>query len=117
MGKMTVSINSDIGESFGIHSFGNDERLLPLIDTANVACGFHAGDPVGIHEVVASAAAAGVSVGAHPRLPGPGGVRRREMKLVPEEGRDIVLYQVGALSGFLSAEGLALDHIKPPGPL
>ena len=114
---MTITINSDIGESFGIHSFGNDERLLPLIDTANVACGFHAGDPVGIHEVVARAGAAGVSVGAHPGLPDPVGFGRREMKLFPEEVRDIVLYQVGALSGFLAAEGLSLDHIKPHGSL
>src|SRR3712207_8361594 len=74
---MSITINSDIGESFGIHSFGNDERLLPLIDTANVACGFHAGDPVGIHEVVARAGAAGVSVGAHPGLPDPVGFGRR----------------------------------------
>ncbi len=114
---MTITINSDIGESFGIHSFGNDERLLPLIDTANVACGFHAGDPVGIHEVVAKAGAAGISVGAHPGLPDPVGFGRREMKLFPEEVRDIVLYQVGALSGFLDAEGVPLDHIKPHGSL
>src|SRR3954463_10779218 len=115
--EMTITINSDIGESFGIHSFGNDERLLPLIDTANVACGFHAGDPVGIHEVVARAGAAGISVGAHPGLPDPVGFGRREMKLFPEEVRDIVLYQVGALSGFLDAEGVPLDHIKPHGSL
>jgi 5-oxoprolinase (ATP-hydrolysing) subunit A len=115
--EMTISINSDIGESFGIHSFGNDERLLPLIDTANVACGFHAGDPVGIHEIITKAGAAGISVGAHPGLPDPVGFGRREMKLFPEEVRDIVLYQVGALRAFLDAEGLVLDHIKPHGSL
>src|ERR671929_1543763 len=114
---MTVSINSDIGESFGIHSFGNDERLLPLIDTANVACGFHAGDPVGIRSTVAKAVAAGVTVGTHPGLPDAVGFGRREMKLLPEEVRDIVLYQVGALRAFLDAEGLVLDHIKPHGSL
>lgn len=112
-----VALNSDMGESYGIHSFGNDPALLPLIDTANVACGFHAGDPVGIHETVASAAAAGVSVGAHPGLPDAVGFGRREMKLFPEEVRDIILYQVGALSAFLKAEGLALHHIKPHGSL
>lgn len=112
-----VSLNSDMGESFGIHSFGNDDALLPLIDTANVACGFHAGDPVGMHETVAKAAAAGVSVGAHPGLPDAVGFGRREMKLFPEEVRDLVLYQVGALKAFLDAEGLALDHIKPHGSL
>jgi UPF0271 protein len=114
---MTVSLNSDMGESFGIHTFGHDEALLPLIDTANVACGFHAGDPVGIHQTVANAAAAGVSVGAHPGLPDAVGFGRREMKLFPEEVRDLVLYQVGALTAFLDAEGLALAHIKPHGSL
>lgn len=114
---MTVTVNSDMGESFGIHSFGNDDGLLSLIDTANVACGFHSGDPVGIHDTVAKAAAAGVTVGAHPGLPDLAGFGRREMKLLPEEVRDLVLYQVGALSAFLKAEGLPLDHIKPHGSL
>lgn len=114
---MSITINSDMGESLGIHSFGNDEGLLPLIDTANVACGFHAGDPVGIRETVAAAAAAGVSVGAHPGLPDIVGFGRREMNLLPEEVRDIVLYQVAALKGFLDAEGMPLDHIKPHGSL
>jgi len=114
---MSVSLNSDMGESFGIHSFGHDEAILPLVDTVNVACGFHAGDPVGIHETVVRAAAAGVTVGAHPGLPDPVGFGRREMKLTAEEVRDIVLYQVGALHGFLHAEGLALHHIKPHGSL
>ncbi len=114
---MAVSVNSDMGESFGIHTFGHDDDLLPLIDTANVACGFHAGDPVGIHETVAKAAAQGVSVGAHPGLPDPVGFGRREMKLFADEVRDLVLYQVGALVAFLDAEGLALDHLKPHGSL
>jgi UPF0271 protein len=114
---MTVTINSDMGESYGIHSFGNDGALLPLVDAVNVACGFHAGDPVGIHETVAAAAAAGVAVGAHPGLPDPVGFGRREMALTPEEVRDLVLYQVGALRAFLDAEGLALSHIKPHGSL
>jgi len=114
---MSVSINSDLGESLGIHSFGNDDALMDLIDTANVACGFHAGDPVCIRETVAKAGTAGVSVGAHPGLPDIVGFGRREMKLSPEEVRDLVLYQVGALKGFLDAEGLPLDHIKPHGSL
>ncbi|WP_157371601.1 5-oxoprolinase subunit PxpA [Angustibacter sp. Root456] len=112
-----VTINSDMGESFGIHSFGNDDALLPHIDTANIACGFHAGDPVGIHETVAKAAAAGVTVGAHPGLPDAVGFGRREMKLFPEEVRDLVLYQVGALKAFCDIEGVPLDHIKPHGSL
>lgn len=114
---MTVTINSDMGESYGIHSFGNDELLLPLIDSANVACGFHAGDPVGIHDTVTKAAASGVAVGAHPGLPDAVGFGRREMRLFPEEVRDLVLYQVGALKAFLDAEGMPLDHIKPHGSL
>lgn len=114
---MAVSINSDMGEAFGIHSFGNDEGLLPLIDAANVACGFHAGDPAVMRETVASAAAAGVSVGAHPGLPDAVGFGRREMKLYPEEVRDLVRYQVGALKAFLDTEGVPLSHIKPHGSL
>ncbi len=92
---MKVSINSDMGESLGIHTFGNDDGLLNLIDTANVACGFHSGDPVGIHETVVKAAHAGITVGAHPGLPDIWGFGRREMKLTQEEVRDIILYQVG----------------------
>jgi UPF0271 protein len=114
---MSVLLNSDMGESLGIHSFGHDDGLLPLIDSANVACGFHAGDPVNIHETVAKAGEAGVTVGAHPGLPDLVGFGRREMKIFPDELRDLVLYQVGALKGFLDAEGLPLDHIKPHGSL
>ena len=117
MSPLPISINSDLGESLGIHSFGNDNELMGLIDTGNVACGFHAGDPASIRETVMTAAAAGVSVGAHPGLPDLVGFGRREMKLSPDEVRDLVLYQVGALSGFLDAEGLPLDHIKPHGSL
>ena len=114
---MSISVNSDMGESLGIHSFGNDEGLLEFIDTANVACGFHSGDPSGMHETVLKAAAAGVTIGAHPGLPDIWGFGRREMKMEPEEVRDIVLYQVGALSAFLRATGVELDHIKPHGSL
>ncbi|SUA42772.1 5-oxoprolinase subunit PxpA [Nocardia africana] len=112
-----VTLNSDMGESFGIHSFGNDDELVSLIDTANVACGFHAGDPTGIHETVAKALAGGVSVGAHPGLPDLVGFGRREMKLFPDEAADIVRYQVGALVAFLKAEGAPLHHIKAHGSL
>ena len=114
---MTVTINSDMGESLGIHSFGNDPGLLPLIDSANVACGFHAGDPTNIRMTVEAAAEAGITVGAHPGLPDIWGFGRREMKLDADEVRDIVRYQVGALSGFLKAVGIPLNHIKPHGSL
>lgn len=114
---LSLTINSDMGESLGIHSFGNDEGLLPLIDTANVACGFHAGDPAVIRHTVRSAAAAGITIGAHPGLPDLVGFGRREMQLLPDEVHDIVLYQVAALKGFLDAEDVPLDHIKPHGSL
>ncbi|GAB6987002.1 5-oxoprolinase subunit PxpA [Nocardioides pyridinolyticus] len=114
---MAISLNSDMGESFGLHSFGNDDGLLEIIDTANVACGFHAGDPSVLRETVEKAVAAGITVGAHPGLPDLVGFGRREMKLTAEEVRDIVRYQVGALVGFLSATGAQLDHIKPHGSL
>lgn len=112
-----VTLNSDMGEAFGIHSFGHDDALVKLIDTANVACGFHAGDPTGIRETVQKAAAADVTIGAHPGLPDLVGFGRREMKLMRDETADIVRYQVGSLVAFLDAEGVALDHIKPHGAL
>ncbi|GAB3854400.1 LamB/YcsF family protein [Nocardioides maradonensis] len=112
-----VSLNSDMGEAFGIHSFGNDDELVKLIDTANIACGFHAGDPSGIRETVEKAVAGGVTVGAHPGLPDLVGFGRREMKLERDETADLVRYQVASLVGFLDAAGAPLDHIKPHGAL
>ena len=112
-----ITVNSDMGESLGIHSFGNDDALLEFIDTANVACGFHAGDPSGIRATVAAASAAGITIGAHPGLPDIVGFGRRAMNLLPDEVRDIVQYQVGALVGFLAAADLPLHHIKPHGAL
>jgi UPF0271 protein len=110
-------INSDMGESFGLHSFGNDESLMPLIDVANVACGFHSGDPEAMEATVALAKAHGVRVGAHPGLPDLVGFGRREMKLTPEEVESLIRYQVGALVGFLEKHSLPLNHIKPHGSL
>lgn len=114
---MSVSINADMGEALGLHTFGHDEQLLPLVDTINVACGFHAGDPTTMRATVAAAAAAGVSVGAHPGLPDLVGFGRREMSLSPDQLRDMVAYQVGALEAFVRAEGGALHHIKPHGAM
>jgi len=113
----TVTLNADMGESYGIHSFGNDTALLPLVDSINVACGMHAGDPGSMHTIVTKAAEAGVLVGAHPGLQDPVGFGRRAMDLTAEEVRDLVRYQVGALSGFLDASGIQLNHIKPHGAL
>lgn len=112
-----VTINADMGESFGLHSFGHDDRLVDLIDTANVACGFHAGDPSVLRDTVRKGLAGGLTLGAHPGLPDLVGFGRREMKLEHDEAIDIVLYQVASLVGFLHAEGGELDHIKPHGAL
>lgn len=110
-------INSDMGESLGLHSFGNDFALLETVDAINVACGFHSGDPGTMAEIVAAAHQKGVLIGAHPGLPDLVGFGRREMKLDPHEVEDIILYQVGALSAFLRREGARLNHIKPHGSL
>lgn len=112
-----ITLNSDLGESYGIHSFGNDRELLELIDVANVACGYHAGDPGTMWKTVEAAVSAGVPTGAHPGLPDPVGFGRRAMTLRPAEVRDLILYQTGALSGFLTALGGRLNHIKPHGAL
>jgi len=117
---MTVSpieINSDLGESFGLLSFGHDRGLLEVIDAANIACGFHAGDPHVMAETVELAAAAGVSLGAHPGLPDLPGFGRRVMNMSPDEVRDIVVYQVGALAGFVADVDAHLGHVKPHGAL
>ena len=106
-----------MGEAFGLHTFGNDPALMPIIDVANVACGFHAGDPQAMAATVALAGEHGVRVGAHPGLPDLVGFGRREMKLTPEEVENLIRYQVGALSGFLRKTGVELNHIKPHGSL
>ena len=111
------SINADMGESIGIHSFGNDEALFPLVDTVNVAGGMHAGDPTGISRTIAQAIEVGVTVGSHPGLPDISGFGRREMALTQEEVRDLIRYQTGAVAAFVTAHGGALHHIKPHGAL
>ncbi|MEM7041604.1 MAG: LamB/YcsF family protein [Pseudomonadota bacterium] len=112
-----VQINCDMGEAFGLYKMGDDEAIMPLIDAANVACGFHASDPSVMHKTIRLAKKHGVAVGAHPSLPDLQGFGRREMKIPRDELADIITYQVGALKGFLDAEGLALNHIKPHGVL
>ena len=114
---MAIAINCDIGEGYGLYTFGNDERIMPFISIANVACGFHASDPSVMHTTVRLALAHGVKVGAHPSLPDRQGFGRREMQMEREELRDLLIYQVGALKGFLEAAGAPLNHIKPHGAL
>ncbi len=112
-----VQINCDMGEAFGLYRMGDDAAIMPLIDVANVACGFHASDPTVMRRTVKLAKQCGVAVGAHPSLPDLQGFGRREMKMPRDELADIILYQIGALKGFLDAEGMTLNHIKPHGVL
>ncbi len=114
---MGITINCDIGESYGLYSFGNDKKIMPHISIANVACGVHASDPTVMHQTVLLAKEYGVKIGAHPSLPDRQGFGRREMEMDRDELRDLIIYQVGALKGFLDAEGCSLNHIKPHGAL
>jgi UPF0271 protein len=112
-----ATINCDMGEAFGLYRMGDDEALMPLISAANVACGFHASDFNHMRRTVRLAKEQGVKVGAHPSLPDLQGFGRREMKMPREELANCIIYQVGALKGFLEAEGMRLNHIKPHGSL
>ena len=113
----TFDINCDMGEGFGNWRMGDDAAVMPLITTANLACGFHAGDPLTMMNTVAMAKEAGVAVGAHPGLPDLLGFGRRVISVSPEDLTSYIVYQVGALKGFLSAAGVPLNHVKPHGAL
>lgn len=117
MAGLKISINCDMGESFGIYTMGDDEACMPYVTHANVACGFHASDPQVMWRTVRAAKRHRVQVGSHPSLPDLQGFGRREMRLEREEIAAIVVYQTGALKGFLDAEGMTLSHIKPHGAL
>lgn len=110
-----VTLNCDMGESYGNWQFGDDAGIMPYIDCANIACGFHAGDPVTMSKTVALALERGKSIGAHPSLPDREGFGRREMRLPPEELRAAFIYQIGALAGIARAYGASLSHVKPHG--
>jgi 5-oxoprolinase (ATP-hydrolysing) subunit A len=112
-----LAINCDMGESFGLYKIGDDEGMMPHITIANVACGFHASDPTVMARTVRLAKQHKVRVGAHPSLPDLQGFGRREMEMRPEELTDCIVYQVGALRGFLEREGIDLFHVKPHGSL
>ncbi len=109
--------NADLGESFGLWERGADDVLMSVISSANVACGFHAGDPGAMRRAVESARRNGVAIGAHPGLPDLLGFGRRAMALTPSEAADYVRYQVGALAAFAEAAGTSLHHVKPHGAL
>jgi UPF0271 protein len=114
---MRIDLNSDLGESFGAWPMGQDAELMESISSANVACGFHAGDPGAMRTTVARAKANGVAVGAHPGFPDLVGFGRRELKATPQEVEDFVVYQVAALAGVAAAQGVRLQHVKAHGAL
>lgn len=112
-----IDLNSDLGESFGAYKIGNDKEVLPYISSANIACGYHAGDHNVMFQTVQLAKQNGVKLGAHPGLPDLAGFGRREMNLMPREIYHLVLYQIGALAAVCKANGEPLIHVKPHGAL
>ena len=108
-----IDFNSDIGESFGAYTIGSDAEVIPCITSANVACGFHAGDPAWMRTTVKLAEQHGVAIGAHPGFPDLRGFGRRNLDISPADARDDVTYQIGALSAFTAAK--RLQHVKPHG--
>ncbi|BGE82273.1 LamB/YcsF family protein [Staphylococcus petrasii] len=114
---MKIDLNCDLGEAFGNYSFGGDKDIIPLITSANVACGFHAGDENVMNDTVKIAKDNGVSIGAHPGLPDLKGFGRRNIDIAPQEVYNLMIYQLGALEGFCKAHGTRINHVKPHGAL
>lgn len=112
-----INLNADLGESFGAWHMGDDAGMLQVVDSANVACGFHAGDPLVMQQTIATAKRCGVSLGAHPGFPDLQGFGRRRMEIPAAELEAMLIYQIGALAGLARAEGLAVTHVKPHGAL
>ena len=114
---MHIDMNSDMGESYGAYTIGADEEVLRFVTSANVACGWHGGDPSVMRRTIQRAKELGVRVGAHPSYPDLLGFGRRVMQITREEARDYILYQIGALRAFAGALGVELQHVKPHGAL
>lgn len=114
---MRVDLNADVGESFGRYTLGLDQEVISLISSANVACGFHAGDPLVMEKTVSLCGTVGTAVGAHPGFPDLQGFGRRNMNMNPKEVKAMLLYQIGALDAFLHERGGKLQHVKPHGAL
>jgi UPF0271 protein len=112
-----VDLNCDLGESFGAYRLGQDEGVLEIVTSANIACGYHAGDPATMRRTVHLALQRGVAIGAHPGLPDLVGFGRRQMEITPREAYDMTVYQIGALAAFARAAGGRLQHVKPHGAL
>lgn len=115
--QYTIDLNCDMGESYSVYQIGNDEAIFPYITSANIACGFHAGDAAVMKKTVRLALKYNVAIGAHPGLPDLQGFGRREIAISAEEAYDMVVYQIGALMGFVQSEGGVLHHVKPHGAL
>jgi UPF0271 protein len=113
----TIDLNCDMGESYGAWTMGQDAQVLAHVSSANVACGFHAGDPDTMRRTVRLARDRGVAIGAHPSLPDLAGFGRREMAIAPNEAYALVVYQTGALQAFATAERTRVAHVKPHGAL
>lgn len=113
----TIDLNCDMGESFGAYTVGDDEAVMPSITSANVACGYHGGDPGVMRRTIGLARDTGVAVGAHPGFPDLMGFGRREMRMRPQDVEDMVLYQIGALAAIAKSEGVRLSHVKAHGAL
>jgi UPF0271 protein len=112
-----MDLNGDVGESFGAYEIGHDAALIPILTSANIACGYHAGDPGIMRATVALAREHGAAVGAHPGFPDLVGFGRREIAATPREVEDLVAYQIGALAAIAAAQGVRLAHVKPHGAL
>lgn len=113
----TIDLNSDLGESFGAWRMGDDEAMIGIVSSANVACGFHAGDPAGILRTLKAAARRGVTIGAHVSYPDLVGFGRRDMDIAPADLVADIVYQIGALAGLAAAAGTAVRYVKPHGAL
>jgi UPF0271 protein len=113
----SIDLNADVGESFGAHTIGCDAGLMRSITSASIAAGFHGGDPSTLRDTIRLAKQHGVAIGAHPAFPDLVGFGRREMRVTPREAEDFVLYQIAAVAGVASAEGVKLQHVKPHGAL
>ena len=112
-----IDINCDMGESFGAYRIGKDEEILDYITSANIACGFHAGDPATMRKTVQLALQKDVGIGAHPGFQDLIGFGRREIRVTPMEAYELIVYQIGALNAFVQAEGGKMQHVKPHGAL
>ncbi len=114
---MKIDLNCDLGESFGNYKIGMDDEVIKFISSANIACGFHASDPLVMEKTVALAKENGVKVGAHPGFPDLAGFGRRNMNVSPKELKAMVVYQIGALNAFCKVSGIKMNHVKPHGAM